>query len=1226
MWRYVIALNVLVLLWGVVLIFGLPYPWAIIGTLAIVAVLVALFFWQRRAAKKAAQNIEKDLEQQAKAFSSNVRPDRQAEILEMRRQFLKELQTLKKSKLGGGGMAALYSLPWYMIIGPPGAGKSTALRNSGLTFSSKRGNVRGIGGTRNCDWWLANEAVILDTAGRYAVEAEDRDEWLSFIDTLRKHRRRKPLNGLILAVSITDLAGRSEEEIEELVRCLRERIDEVVERLQMIVPIYLMLTKCDLVPGFMEVFGGIRKEERGQIWGATFPLEGDRPDPGQIFDDSFNELVSVLQQRTYAALNSERRIDTRALMYQFPQQFEALGPSLNQLISGLFAGDVYSEAPILRGVYFTSGTQEGRPVDLLAASVADAFGVSASESSAEMQVASKSYFLRDVFARVMFPDKDVAVRSSRGKRDMMLARGTMAGTALASALLLTFLPLGAYRHNSTILNSTEDIVRSVNEGRQRNKGTIIPPAELESLRRRLEDLKLWEQEAPPIAMRYGMYQGNTIFPALRRFYIQTLQRELFAPLVLHDANEMRSLRQVYDFNTRLSEEEYGRYFDKLKMHLLLTIPRAENEPAIEGETKEWLVDKVSSRWAAALGVQADQPTRAAMEANVSFYLELLQADPSLAIVRDGGAVADTRTLLSRVPYEEAVIKQMLADSSSADHEINIRRVMGGQETPIVSDRSMKVRSIFTRWGWDNVVRERITQQMTKSDHWVLGIVQDASFDAELFLARLRSAYFKQYIEEWRVFLESLRIGQPADLGDSLRMLTQLTRGQPPPLQRLMQVVDYNTHLPEKDTGALGKAGAKVGGGFLKKFKKKLKKNAAVADDLAAAGKGALNKKKYGPDDLYTAEDVAEAFEGFVRFGIAPSASAPPPPSDTGAPAIIPPADQKLPLDTFQEEIAFLRDALQGHLDNPQDITPLLKQLSATRVTVQGILGQLDSSSGWRPRIEALTWPVINNVTQSLIGIKADVARKWCSEVVSFYNRNLAQRFPLAARTADSMLSDVDSFFKPGSGVLWGFYKRELAGDLLRSGSNFSFDNRLGGMVRKAYNESLARYMQRALNASNALFNSNGELRIELDVMITPSPAYGLMSLEVGGESFDYHGGPEVWHHISWPVGDITKGARIRVRARGGVESTLYFKGDWGLFRLIQSGSIVGQGRGSSFAVSWTPPRTRAPVVIEFRPSRNQTDFYKIRQHNRKNVVMFKLGELDPPSAIARGGVACSDSE
>jgi type VI secretion system protein ImpL len=73
----------------------------------------------------------------------------------------------------------LYDLPWYLIISPPGAGKTTALVKSGLRFplagSGEAQPVSGVGGTRYCDWWFTDDAVIIDTAGRYTTQDSDAD-------------------------------------------------------------------------------------------------------------------------------------------------------------------------------------------------------------------------------------------------------------------------------------------------------------------------------------------------------------------------------------------------------------------------------------------------------------------------------------------------------------------------------------------------------------------------------------------------------------------------------------------------------------------------------------------------------------------------------------------------------------------------------------------------------------------------------------------------------------------------------------------------------------------------------------------------------------------------------------------------------------------------------------------------------------------------------------------
>ena len=216
-----LVLVVLAALWAAAILLPLPLWIPIAATALAVAAWVALWAWRRHRARVAAGEIERSLESQAQSQAAAIRPDQQVEIEAMQGEFQKAVGALKSSKLARGGRDALAVLPWYLIIGPPGAGKSTALRSSGLQFpylSARGGGVRGVGGTRNCEWWLTNEAVILDTAGRYTTEDEDRDEWTSFLDMLARTRPRKPINGLLVAVSVGDLGGETEQGVVDLAK------------------------------------------------------------------------------------------------------------------------------------------------------------------------------------------------------------------------------------------------------------------------------------------------------------------------------------------------------------------------------------------------------------------------------------------------------------------------------------------------------------------------------------------------------------------------------------------------------------------------------------------------------------------------------------------------------------------------------------------------------------------------------------------------------------------------------------------------------------------------------------------------------------------------------------------------------------------------------------------------------------------------------------------------
>ncbi|CAN7759785.1 type VI secretion system membrane subunit TssM [Caballeronia sp. LjRoot34] len=94
------------------------------------------------------------------------------------------LARLKAMRTGARGLSRLfqgkrylYELPWYVTLGSKGAGKTTAMLNAGLAFPVAEQMQQAVEeltagvGTANVDWWLTNEAVLIDTAGRYTRHA-----------------------------------------------------------------------------------------------------------------------------------------------------------------------------------------------------------------------------------------------------------------------------------------------------------------------------------------------------------------------------------------------------------------------------------------------------------------------------------------------------------------------------------------------------------------------------------------------------------------------------------------------------------------------------------------------------------------------------------------------------------------------------------------------------------------------------------------------------------------------------------------------------------------------------------------------------------------------------------------------------------------------------------------------------------------------------------------------
>ena len=220
------------------------------------------------------------------------------------------LDTLRKA----GGKTYLYDLPWYVIIGPPGAGKTTALRNSGLEFPGSRLEaVEGLSGTRNCDWWFTEEAVLIDTAGRYTTQdsdaASDAASWTAFLQLLKRHRPRQPINGVILTFSCEDLMGAEAEDLAKHASTVRQRLSEIHEHLKIDFPVYLVFSKADLIAGFREYFALLTPQRRKAVWGVTFQTR-NRQDP--TWQQAEKEFEALLAEAVGRRVRQARRGDRRA--------------------------------------------------------------------------------------------------------------------------------------------------------------------------------------------------------------------------------------------------------------------------------------------------------------------------------------------------------------------------------------------------------------------------------------------------------------------------------------------------------------------------------------------------------------------------------------------------------------------------------------------------------------------------------------------------------------------------------------------------------------------------------------------------------------------------------------------------------------------------------------------------------------------------------------------------
>ncbi len=1172
----IVTIVTVALSWGAVMLLKPALWWAAAAVSVLAAVVWAWVLWRQYRGRANSGKIEKGIKAQGAAQAA-AGPEQQVELDAMEQEFAKAVQALKTSKLGQGGADALAVLPWYMIIGPPGTGKSTALRASGLRFPylSKRGGVKGSGGTRNCEWWLTNDAVLIDTAGRYTTEEDNRDEWLGFLDLLLRTRPKKPVNGVLVAVSVSDLAGESDGGAAELGRRMRERVDEVMARLQLVLPVYVLVTKCDMLPGFVETFADLRKPERGQVWGFTMPLktEGER---SEAFAEGLDELVESLGERALRRLGEERQQGARERIYELPQQFAALRPALCAFVEALVSESVYQDTPILRGAYFTSGTQEGSRVDRVMSAMAEAFGIRAAAVKTESVLEAKSYFLGDVFAKVIFPDQGIAFRNAKAVRRGAIRRWALAGAAMAVALLFIAFPVRSYLGNRDLLVKAGQAADAV-VARMGNAGDGPPALQaLEPLRGVIEELVDHAEHGRPSSLGFGMYRGDAVLPSLERLYGMAVRRSLVDPVAQQDLGAMSAIvSKLEGVEVASAGAGYARLYELLKLHLLLA--PMPDEARLDGERRRFLAEAIAERW-------GERTPGEPVRRNAELYGRLLAQDERLGVARNQALVSRARRVLARAPFVELALDRLVSVPELKERELTLQGMVGGSVT-VLSARA-RVHGAFTRSGYDEVMKGRLDDAGEILEPWVLsGDAGEGEARLKGEVEDLRSLYFERYIREWKRFLDSVALQVPGGL---LPALEELTRAPRTPLAQLFQALAQNTQL-----GGNGEEVRKAAEGL----------GARVLGAVGLAGReGAarvvLASVTSGRERRIGAGDVEQAFASLVEFGYAPRAG-------TG---------QRTPLDVYEEQLGFMREAMQRAAEGGDPAALSAKAVEAS-AKIQPLI---DAREGWRPFLTALLMsPVTLGRQRGEAEKLGPVAQGWCGSVAPAFQKTIADRYPFARSGEDASIADVTEFFR-GGGILWGFYDSSLRPMVERSATGFTFV-KTGG--RPPLRDSLLMFLKRAQDVTGALFPGQGSSpSVAVSVRIRPTPNVASVLLEVDGQRVDYRNGPEEWRPVTWP--GASPGATLRVRTADGREETLHRDGEWGLFRLLEAGTLRGEPGSREFSVGFNLPGLGLVVTADFRAARAETPFFAVRRSGAARLFEPLRAGLALPSDIRLGSGGC----
>jgi len=414
-----LMLAVVAVLFILGLVYLMNWPWwvGIFLALALVGLVIGAWFLKRLLLRRKEQQFVQQVIEQDNEKLKTLSAAEQSQNKELQLRWKEAVETLRRSHLKKQGNP-LYVLPWYLMMGESGSGKTTAINSARLSSPfAEVHHASGVSGTRNCDWWFFDQSIILDTAGRYAMPVDsgrDNDEWQKFLSLLVKYRRKEPIHGLIMTVAADKLLNGTTEALKKDGQQLRRRLDELMRVLGITFPVYLMVTKCDLVQGMTQFGDRLPEKSLDQPMGVV--NEGPSQDLTGFLDRMMGCLAERLKDLRILMLHQQdsRAMGAEALL--FPDEFQSLKRGIDCFVKAAFQENRYQETPLLRGIYFSSGRQEGTPYSHF---LADLGLIGAQEV---LPGTSRGLFLHDFFDKILPRDRRLFAPTTRALQWHTLTR------------------------------------------------------------------------------------------------------------------------------------------------------------------------------------------------------------------------------------------------------------------------------------------------------------------------------------------------------------------------------------------------------------------------------------------------------------------------------------------------------------------------------------------------------------------------------------------------------------------------------------------------------------------------------------------------------------------------------------------------------------------------------------------------------------------------------------
>ncbi len=965
------------------------------------------------------------------------------------------VQFLKTSNLGEAGKDAVYSLPWYLVAGTPKAGKSSLVLGSNLNFqnlpSQRQSEQKFIRSTQSIDWRVTSDAVFVDTAGRFqgdAAENTDADEWAGLIETIKKYRKLRPLDGFLLVANAEKILTSSDEEVEQMAKNLRTRLDDAMTRTKTRFPVYLIFTNADSIEGFSDSFSASKGEGKNLVWGATIPIEKSDVAP-TLFDSEYEILHNSLMKRRLMRLSAPFSPVRQLRIFNFPLHFGGARRKLGGFVSTLFRPNPFSENPFLRGFYFTA-VPTARPA-------MPQNGQTMPPN--QPQTVGQSFFTEKLFRDVVLRDKDlVRTLQEQKQRPPIMGWILTALGALTIISLLTITGVSLYNNKQMLDNASEKgeaVITIAKSDAGKNILTKNPSevtrelTAMDDLRVVMEQFDEYDRNGAPVYMRMGLYSGDQMYKdRLLPIYFSVIEQRFKAPTVAKIESELRKFNSSTAVinPAQLSpqeEDNLGKNYDLLKAYLMLSGEYKEkaNAADISGALRNY--------WTTESKIPAG--TELAAQEHLEFWAKQVNREgdkdgkggfPRIAL--DQNLVKATREKLKAFPpvfrYYKNKVTEISKQIDEKDGPTTVEGILtrNGADTSYV-EGNYPVPSAYTLEGY-KLMKVAIDEATTKlsADDWVMGEASKAGITQNTDTSKLNDRYMRDYADQWRNFVKGVSVKPYTK--DSAKPALQAFSSANSPIKILAQQVVANTNFSSKPPA----------GGILDWIKSFWNKKMAVA-----TGGNTQVEKDFLP--LFT-------FMG-----------------EAGKP--------NAPVDVYQGEIGKVSSRFGGFspteinqlsVDLAKDEDKKFPELRAANTKVGTLLGGFNTTPAGQEVASLLKKPLEN--LSILLGADAQtqLEKNWKDQILPAA-KEIEKGFPFEDGQTETDLTKLTAYLNPENGSFSKFYKDNL---------QKYFDGNPGQLKVKEtsnvkFTPEFVVYLNKILLLRDALYQKSATPNFEYEMKLSP---------------------------------------------------------------------------------------------------------------------------------------------